>query len=119
MKLKILLFSLGIFFTSNVFALRCGHQLVNVGDSKHDVLAICGQPESVDTHIERRGASQFVRGQQRAGKQNGIGYGQQQYIEIDVEVEEWIYDFGSRRLQQYLRFENGRLKEIKNLGRGD
>jgi hypothetical protein len=37
---------------------------------------------------------------------------------VDIIVEEWVYNFGSSRLQQYLRFENGRLMEIRNLERG-
>ncbi|MEQ1528847.1 MAG: DUF2845 domain-containing protein, partial [Methylococcales bacterium] len=32
--------------------------------------------------------------------------------------EEWVYNFGRSRLKQHLRFENGVLKEIRNLGRG-
>jgi len=40
----------------------------------------------------------------------------QQYEEI--QVDEWVYNLGRLRLRQYLRFENGRLKEVKSLGRG-
>jgi hypothetical protein len=36
----------------------------------------------------------------------------------EIQIEEWVYNFGSSRLKQYLRFENGELKEIKSLGRG-
>ncbi|MDD2723073.1 MAG: DUF2845 domain-containing protein [Methylovulum sp.] len=122
-KLTFLLFAL--LFSQAIFALRCGHELVDLGDNKEYVFNKCGEPESVDTHIERRGASNFANGSRYFGNRSGqypgasIAYGQQQYVEVDVLVEEWIYDFGRRRLQQYLRFENGRLKEIKTLGRGD
>ncbi|WP_019867004.1 DUF2845 domain-containing protein [Methylovulum miyakonense] len=108
-----------LLFSPPILALRCGHELVDLGDNKNDVLDKCGEPESIDSHIERRGASNY------ANARNGlhspgtsIGYGQQQYIEVDVLVEEWVYDFGRRRLRQYLRFENGRLREIKTLNRG-
>lgn len=122
-KIKNLLLLLSVISSYPVFALRCGHQLVDLGDYKEDVIDKCGRPESIDVHIERRGARNFVGGSsnliQRYQNGSSINYGQQQYVEIDVVVEEWIYNFGRRKLQQYLRFENGRLKEIKSLGRGD
>jgi hypothetical protein len=119
-KISLFLFCLSI--SPPTFALRCGHELVDIGDNKNDVLDKCGDPESVDSHIERRGASNYANariGDGQYNRGNSLGYGQQHYIEIDVLVEEWVYDFGRRRLQQYLRFENGRLKEIKTMGRGD
>jgi len=122
-KFIFLLFSL--LFSQAIFALRCGHELVDLGDNKKDVLNKCGEPESIDTHVERRGSSNFANGSRYFGNKSrqhpgaSITYGQHHYVEVDVLVEEWIYDFGRRRLQQYLRFENGRLKEIKTLGRGN
>ncbi|WP_333874483.1 DUF2845 domain-containing protein [Methylobacter sp.] len=89
------------------FAMRCGQKLVEPGYRKSDVIARCGQPDSIETH------SKIV------GRTMNYPYGTlylQEYEE--VQVEEWIYNFGSLRFKQYLRFENGRLKEIKSLGRG-
>jgi hypothetical protein len=118
----ILLF-LMLFISAPSFALRCGHDLVDLGDNQEDVIDKCGEPESIDTHIERRRTGNYANighygnGQRRP--RTSFGYGQNNFVEVDVVVEEWIYDFGRRRLQQYLRFENGKLKEIKALGRGD
>lgn len=112
-KFFLLLFSL--LLAQPVLALRCGRDLVEIGERSQAVLDKCGEPESVDSHTERRVISQFLS--QSAGQ--GLSYGQQQYTEITVDVEEWVYDFGRRRFQQYLKFENGRLKEIKDLGYGD
>lgn len=89
------------------YAMRCGHELVQLGDYKGDVLARCGAPDSVETHTEIVGST--LHHPHRT-------LDLQQYEEI--RVEEWVYNFGSLRLQQYLRFENGKLKEIKSLGRG-
>jgi hypothetical protein len=89
------------------FALRCGHQLVELGDYKGDVLARCGAPESIATRTKIVGST--LRHPLRT-------LDLQQYEEI--QIEEWVYNFGSLRLQQYLRFENGELTEIKSLGRG-
>lgn len=96
-----------LLFSDAAFALRCGHSLVDVGDYKDDVYAKCGEPDAVDTHIKIVGST-FHHPKRTLDLQ--------QYEE--VLVEEWIYNFGSSRLRQYLRFENGQLKEIKTLGRG-
>jgi len=121
--LRIFLISVSFLFSQSVFALRCGHVLVNIGDTKHDVIEKCGEPESMESHIERRGEENYANGSQFNGRRQyprtGINYGQNRYVEVEVVIDEWIYDFGRRRLQQYLRFENGRLKEVKSAGRGD
>lgn len=108
---KLLLLSLCLLFSHSVFALRCGHTLVDLGDYKEDVIDKCGEPESIESHIERRGASNFV--DQSSRRQ---GSGALLYTEIEVVVEEWIYNFGRRRFKQYMRFENGKLIEIRDLG---
>lgn len=77
----------------------------------------------MDSHYERRGnenradARQYnFNGPQRFPN-NAFNYGQKHYQEVEVLVEEWIYNFGSARLRKLLRFENGRLKDIESLGR--
>ena len=112
-----------IVFSPVSFAIRCGHELVDLGDHKQDVLRKCGEPESIDTHIEIRGVSDFADETQylpdgmRRFPNASVSIGQQRYMEVEVVVEEWVYDFGRRRFKQYLRFENGRLRQINNLGR--
>ena len=88
-------------------AMKCGHKLVELGDYKGDVLARCGEPESIENRTKIVGSA--LHHPRRT-------LDLQQYEE--VKIEEWVYNFGSYRLQQYLRFENGVLKEIKSLGRG-
>jgi hypothetical protein len=117
-QVGLLILLLCLLFSDTAFALRCGHNLVKLGDHKKDVYAVCGEPESIDTHIERRG-NRNSSGILQRNSNNALGYGQSQYNEIEVSVEEWIYNFGHTRLRHYLRFENGRLTEIENLGRGD
>ena len=116
-QLALLFLSLCLLFPNAAVALRCGDKLLALGDYKEDVIAKCGEPESVESHVERRGSSYFGSNSQfqRSG---GTAFGQQQFVEIEVIVDEWVYDFGRRRFQQYLRFENGRLKEIRRLNRG-
>ena len=115
---RLLLLSLCFLFSHPVFALRCGQSLVDVGSYREDVIEKCGEPESIDTHIEVRGVNNRLGGRTRPSPRNSIHFGQQYWTEIEVVVEEWIYDFGPRRFRYYLRFENGRLAEMKSLGKG-
>lgn len=104
-SLWVLVLSLCCFNTA--FAMRCGRTLVIEGDYKNDVIARCGHPDSVETRTEIVGRT--LRHPYRTLEL-------QHYEEI--QVEEWIYNLGPYRLKQYLRFENGVLKEVKSLGRG-
>lgn len=108
MKNSFLFCFLLFLFSFNIeSALRCGNRLVELGDYKSDVLALCGEPESIETRTK-------VVGSTLHHPRRTLDI--QQFEEI--QVEEWVYNFGSSRLQQYLRFENGELKEIKDLRRG-
>ena len=72
--------------------LRCGSQLISVGDRMFEVQQKCGQPVSQDI----------------------IGYKEtvNHYRQVDqVQVQEWIYG-PSNGMYQYLRFEGGRLVRI-------
>jgi hypothetical protein len=115
---RLLLISLCFLFSHPVFALRCGRALVDIGDYKEDVIEKCGEPKSIDTHIEIRGVADRFGARTRVSPETSINFGQQHYTEIEMVVEEWNYDFGRRRFQKHLRFENGRLTEIKDLGYG-
>lgn len=92
---------------NTAFAMRCGRYLVIEGDYKSDVIARCGHPDSIETHTE-------IVGRTLHFPYRTLDL--QHYEEI--QVEEWIYNFGSFRFKQYLRFENGVLKEVKSLGKG-
>jgi hypothetical protein len=92
---------------NNAYAMRCGRNLVVEGDYIEEVIAQCGEPDSVQTHTEV--VSRTLRFPYRTLDTT-------EYIEI--QVEEWVYNLGPSRFQQYLRFENGVLVEVKSLGRG-
>lgn len=98
---------LSLYSFNAAYALKCGRELIQVGDYRDEVLELCGEPDSVETHFE------VVTRKLR------FPFRTQDYQEIvEIEVEEWVYNLGRRRFRQYLRFENGVLKEIKSLGRG-
>jgi hypothetical protein len=92
---------------TDALAMRCGTRLVRIGDHKLDVLEKCGEPDSVERRMGIRGS--------RLRHPRGV-------LEIEqfeqVEIEEWIYNFGPRKFKQLLEFENGELKEIYDVGYG-
>jgi hypothetical protein len=110
-------------FSAPLFALRCGHSLVQPGDHKSYVYEVCGEPDYVDSHYESRGSESYADVRQNTFSQNrrfpnnSFNFGQSHYRDVEVLVEEWIYDFGSAKLRKLLRFENGKLIEVENLGK--
>jgi hypothetical protein len=87
--------------------MRCGNRLVELRDDKYKVLEICGEPESISYRTKIVG---------------NILHHPRRTLDIEeyeeVHVEDWIYNFGRRRIKQLLRFENGILVEIVDLKRG-
>ncbi|NWA29084.1 DUF2845 domain-containing protein [Pseudomonas gingeri] len=69
--------------------LRCGSQLISVGDRKSEVLDKCGEPRSQDM----------------------LGYQRSFDRRTEVQIEEWAYP-QSGGMVQYLRFVGGRLERI-------
>lgn len=81
-------------------AMRCGNDLILVGDRKLEVLKSCGEPDFVDTWEEKR--------------RERIYYFGHWYPDYRlVVVEEWTYNFGPSMFIRILTFENGRLVEIE------
>lgn len=87
--------------------MRCGTKLVSDGDSPYQVRNVCGNPDQAVSRVELRTVSQWVdgpclyRGQVRCGQMV-------QYT-IQVQVDEWLYDFGPTQFIRNLVFEDGRL----------
>lgn len=82
----------GLSTSSHADTLRCGSQLISVGDRAFEVQQKCGTPVSQDL----------------IGTKTTMNHYRQR---DEVKVEEWIYgpDHG---MYQYLRFEGGRLVRI-------
>lgn len=77
-------------------AFRCGTKIVEIGDRKHRVFNLCGEPSFVDGYDRAVGVYPF----------------QIQHIEV------WTYNFGRNRFMQELVFENGVLQRINTLDYG-
>lgn len=95
-------------------SVRCGTKLAVVGDAPYQVRIVCGDPDDVQQRVETRTVRRAVTVPCRAGYC-------QTFVEesIQVQVEEWTYDFGPQRFVQFLIFENGRLVHVRsgNYGR--
>lgn len=79
---------------SNVAAsdtLRCGSQLISLGDRTSEVLQKCGEPVSRDV----------------------LGYKRSANRREEFQVEEWTYG-PNNGMYQYLRFEGNRLRQINS-----
>ncbi|HTN29752.1 MAG TPA: DUF2845 domain-containing protein [Pseudomonas sp.] len=74
--------------------LRCGSELISLGDTAWEVLRKCGEP-----------ADRSQQGLKLQRDEQGLRY--------DVGVEEWLY--GPRNgMYHLLRFEGGRLRNIRS-----
>lgn len=71
--------------------LRCGSQLISLGDRSSEVLQKCGEPVSRDV----------------------LGYKRSANRREEFQVEEWTYG-PSNGMYQYLRFEGNRLRQISS-----
>lgn len=83
-------------------AMRCGNELVSLGDRTVEVLEKCGPPLTVDRWELVRQTRPFFR----------FGVWEQ------VLIEEWLYNLGPHKFMRVLRFENGRLVDEKTVGKG-
>lgn len=118
-----LIFICGVMLLAEpALALRCAGKLISDGAPQGKVLKYCGEPESVQVRsIYRAGLPrQRIRhGHNEASDpttDRELLYADRAYIE--VLVEEWTYNFGPRRLMRIVRFENGLVTSVKQLGYG-
>ncbi len=88
-------------------SMRCGSRLVKDGDTIDKVLAVCGEPATrARTWIQR--APQY---------QLGGNYHSFPGTE-EVPVDLWTYDFGRNKLMRRVRFVDGLVVSIVELGKG-
>ncbi len=103
----VLILILGLILTglTPVWALRCGKDLISVGDRRMEVLHSCGEPDFVDSWEESRSGHFYYFGHWYPNTETMV-------------IEEWSYNFGPSRFIRILRFENGRLENIETSGYG-
>lgn len=85
-----------LILSQQAYAFRCGAKIIEIGDRKHRVLNLCGEPTFIDSYERAVGVYPF------------------QIIHVEV----WTYNFGKSRFMQELVFENGVLRRINILDYG-
>ncbi len=90
---RLLLIALLGLASMQAYALRCGNSLVTEGMSRHEVRKRCGNPDDSYTRYETV--------YRRTAGDEAVAY--------EVEINEWIYEFGSQTLDRRLIFINGYL----------
>jgi hypothetical protein len=122
------------FSASPAFALRCGSQLVLEGQSTYQVAQKCGQPQWQDHRVVYVATIAGYAPQQTIAQrpQPNVANNKNQnvppaavdttvpiYVEVPINVDEWIYNFGPNQLMQKLTFENDKLVSLRDLGYGN
>jgi Protein of unknown function (DUF2845) len=84
---------------------RCGSgRLVSTGDHMAEVRNKCGDPDSAGQRVEKRTRKEKVRRWVQ-----GVAEEFTEEREIEVILDEWVYDLGPRRFMRMVTFENGRV----------
>ena len=120
-RLTCLVFCLLIAGPLFALPIRCAGHRIEIGQSKDTVGDLCGEPESAESHYEKRRdvntttiTNYFFNGQQQFPV-SSLSNGQTNYTETEVVVDLWEYSFKNGRIRKSFRFENGRLKFISSL----
>ena len=99
----------------SAFGLRCGVDLVSIGDATSEVITKCGEPSKVESwEVPRR--SRYYR--HSLPYLNNRHYREPLYSKGYITIEKWTYNFGFHRFIRYLTFKNGKLKRITKGGYG-
>lgn len=86
----------------DAFAFYCGNEIVAKGDTTGEVVLKCGDPSWKYQHTEK-----IVEGQDTGFE-----------VRNTVIIDEWLYNRGPLEFMRFLKFRNGRLNDIDELGYG-
>jgi len=118
-SISIALITMVLLLTStSAFGFRCGRKIVSENMHEAQVIRACGSP-TTSRHIGYavRGVYLPVRRTVSPGMtvEHFPGYGR--FVE-EVELTEYVYNFGPRKLMRRLIFEGGVLVKIETIGYG-
>ena len=107
-----------ILASTSAFGFRCGQKIVTENMHEAQVLRACGEP-TTSRHLgyATRGTYIPVRRIVSPGVtiEHFPGYG---HYTQEVELTEYVYNFGPRKFMRRLIFEGGVLKKIEKIGYG-
>ncbi len=90
-----------LLLAANAFGLPCKDQTVNIGEIMNEVAAKCGEAALKEQRTVK------VEEADEDGTSSTI-----------TTIDEWTYDSGPDEVMQSYRFENGKLRKIRNVGYG-
>ena len=94
-------------------SMRCGTQLVSIGDSKAEVLLTCGEPFLTETIGIKEYTRQInVRNFKRGFKFDQGNLSVQDSATLAESVDKWTYHMGKGKFLRYLIFQAGELVDI-------
>jgi hypothetical protein len=96
------------FASCEALAFHCGSGLVSEGDSKTQVMATCGKPTSKDKSCEN---SQEYTTINKHAKTKHVK-------KCSRKLETWIYNCGESDFVYKLTFDDGKIVNITDAGRG-
>lgn len=114
----------GLLLAGPALAFRCGSKLVREGDPQAKVLKICGQPTSATrTTLYRSGIPLARETLAMSNGESRLTVTRDELLlhersVVEVQVEEWTYNFGPHRLMRVVRFEDGVVAATDHLGYG-
>ena len=93
---------------------RCASgRLVSTGDHMAEVRNKCGDPDSAGQRVEKRTRKEKVR--------RWVGGASEEVVEereVEIVLDEWVYDLGPRKFMQMVTFENGRVVYVSSGDKG-
>ena len=104
--------------SASTFGFRCGRKIVIENMHEAQVLRACGAP-TTSRHLGYTTRGVYISA--RRSSSHGVnvehfpGYG---YVTEEVELTEYVYNFGPRKFMRRLVFEGGILVKIETIGRG-
>ena len=106
------------FLASPAMALRCDNRIVSEGLTLAEVHKYCGIP--VFTQERKVIIETALRSSSKPGvkHRSNRALSFEERVFEEVQVDEWTYNFGPRRFMSLIRFINGRVSEVENLGYG-
>ena len=117
---RLLTLVLVLLLAEPVFALRCGNRVITNGDPMIKVKKYCGDPDAVQQRtIVRSGPPRSrtrIDDPDAPPRDDELLIRDRSYVE--VLVEDWTYNFGPNKLMRLIRFENGVVRDIEQLGYG-
>lgn len=99
-------------------AFRCGRKLVIVDMHEVQIRAVCGEP-ATQRHLGYVQRSVQFSGRHRLSNQLPTQHTRSNaFYTQELELTEYVYNFGPRRLMRRLLFEGGVLVKIETIGYG-